>query len=54
MYCKAYRERSEGLSQAGPQEEEEVEEEQDLRVVEHHIQRLMLLSSRHNLLKMSK
>ena len=59
MYYKAYKERSEGLSQEEPQEEEpqeeeEVEEEQDPRAAEHHPRLPMLLNNQRNLPKMSK
>ena len=56
MYCKAYKEHLEELSQEEPQEEEEEEEEveveQDLRVAEHQPRLPMLPNNQCNLLKM--
>ena len=56
MYCKAYKEHSEGLSQEELLEEEEEEEEveQDLRAAEHLSHHPMPLNSQHNPLKMLK
>src|SRR5712672_3034331 len=54
MYCKAYKERSEELSQEELQEEEEVVVEQDLWAAEHLSHHPMPLNSQHNPLKMSK